>query len=109
MERLFTLGDVVDFTARKPSAIYTDIRLGLFPAPVRVRRNAVRWRESDLAAWAAALPQGVDSGMAATARAARAIARRKHWAAALPQGVDSAERAKGASKSVRVPRNRAAA
>lgn len=39
---------------KKKSALYADMRAGLFPQPVRIGRRAVAWRESDLAAWQAA-------------------------------------------------------
>ena len=68
MEKLFRLGDVIGFTGRGATAIYADIKDGLFPSPVRLGRGtAVRWRQSDLTAWAAALPQGVDSSISAAA------------------------------------------
>ena len=93
MEKLFTLGDLIESLKRKPSAIYEDIRLGLFPPPVRIGRNAVRWRESDLDAWVAGLPQGVDNAINADARKAKARARGDKAAdleaTAPPQSADS--------------------
>jgi prophage regulatory protein len=38
-------------TGRSRSSIYRDVRLGLFPAPVRIGRNAVGWRTSVVEAW----------------------------------------------------------
>ena len=38
-------------TGRSRSSLYRDIRLGLFPAPVRIGRNSVGWPTSTIEAW----------------------------------------------------------
>lgn len=47
------LPTVVQRTGLSRSSIYALVSDGLFPAPVRIGRRAVAWRESDLDHWAA--------------------------------------------------------
>lgn len=47
------LPKVIERTGLSRSSIYTLISDGLFPAPVRIGRRAVAWREADLETWAA--------------------------------------------------------
>jgi prophage regulatory protein len=54
-DRLLRLSDVMERTGLGRSTIYRKISEGTFPAPVKVGQAAVRWKESDLAAWIAAL------------------------------------------------------
>ncbi|MEM9434200.1 MAG: AlpA family phage regulatory protein [Pseudomonadota bacterium] len=42
---------VEELTSLSASAIYKKIELGTFPRPVRIRRQAVAWRESDILTW----------------------------------------------------------
>lgn len=57
-ERLLTYKEVMRATGfRSRTSIWNHVRDHSFPAPLRIGRNAVRWRASDLAAWMAALPE----------------------------------------------------
>lgn len=46
------LPKVIERTGLSRSSIYAMISDGLFPAPVRIGRRAVAWREADLHLWA---------------------------------------------------------
>lgn len=47
------LPKVIERTGLSRSSIYALISDGLFPAPVRIGRRAVAWRDADLEVWAA--------------------------------------------------------
>lgn len=47
------LPKVIERTGLSRSSIYSMIGEGLFPAPVKIGRRAVAWREADLDRWAA--------------------------------------------------------
>jgi prophage regulatory protein len=51
MDRLLRRSEVEDQVALKRSAIYELMSENKFPKPVRVAGRAVRWRQSDIAAW----------------------------------------------------------
>jgi prophage regulatory protein len=51
MDRLLRLSDVTSRTGMSKSTIYRKIGQGLFPAPVSVGGQSVRWRESDINTW----------------------------------------------------------
>lgn len=53
MQKILRLPAVQEVTGKSRSGIYSDIALGLFPAPVRLGRRAVGWRADDLAVWLA--------------------------------------------------------
>ena len=53
MDKLLRRHEVEDVVALKSSAIYKKISENKFPKPVRVAGRAVRWRQSDIAAWIA--------------------------------------------------------
>lgn len=52
-ERFLRLPDVEQQTGKKKSAIYHDMKLGLFPKPIRLGRRCVAWRESEVQVWMA--------------------------------------------------------
>lgn len=55
MDRLLRLREVIARTGMGKSTIYRKIKKGLFPAPVSVGGQSVRWRESDIDRWMQAL------------------------------------------------------
>lgn len=59
LDRLLRRREVEEITGLSRSAIYRKISEGTFPRPVKIGSTAVRWRESDIEAWMASLP---DSG-----------------------------------------------
>lgn len=46
-----TLKDIEALTQVNPSTIYRWIDKGLFPAPIKLGVNCVRWRTSAISAW----------------------------------------------------------
>lgn len=54
-ERLLRLREVLDRASLSKATVYRKIASGEFPKPVSVGRQSVRWRESDVAGWIAAL------------------------------------------------------
>lgn len=54
--RLLDKWAVEQRTALDITTIYRKMRAGTFPAPVRIGKRRVAWREADLAAWEARLP-----------------------------------------------------
>ena len=56
-DRLVRLREVAAMVGLSKATIYRKVRAGEFPAPVSVGSQSVRWRESDLQAWIAALSQ----------------------------------------------------
>ncbi len=55
-ERLLRRVEVENLIGLSRSAIYLRMQSGQFPQPVRVGKNAVRWRESAVRSWIAARP-----------------------------------------------------
>lgn len=55
ISRLLRLPEVTAKTGLARSTIYHQMSRGEFPEPVRITRNCVAWRESDLDAWIAGL------------------------------------------------------
>ena len=55
-DRLLRRRQVEEITGLARSSIYRQMDRGSFPRPVRVGPSAVRWRESDIAAWLASRP-----------------------------------------------------
>ncbi len=51
MDKLLRLAMVEDQVALKRSAIYELMSENKFPKPLKVANRAVRWRQSDIAAW----------------------------------------------------------
>ena len=56
IDRLMRLQEVEEVTGLKHASIYRFMRDGSFPLPVRVSATAVRWKESDIAAWIESRP-----------------------------------------------------
>ena len=55
--RLLRRRQVEEITGIGRSSIYRLMKSGEFPQRVRVGRNAVRWRESDITAWVESRPE----------------------------------------------------
>jgi prophage regulatory protein len=51
LDRFLKRQEVEAVTGYSRSSIYRLIGLGEFPAPIAFNQRAVRWRESDVAAW----------------------------------------------------------
>ena len=49
--RLMRLPEVVRLCGISRSQLYRMVRSGEFPAPVRISRRAVAWREKEILAW----------------------------------------------------------
>jgi prophage regulatory protein len=49
--KILRLPEVRELTGKSRSSIYVDVKLGLFPRPVKLGRRAIGWLEADLAAW----------------------------------------------------------
>ena len=57
-DRLLTYKEVMRATGfRSRTSIWNHVRDHSFPPPLRIGRNVVRWRASDISAWMATLPQ----------------------------------------------------
>lgn len=50
-ERILRRREVELMTGRSRSSIYEDVRSGQFPAPVRLGKSAVGWRQSEVERW----------------------------------------------------------
>jgi len=55
-EVLYRLPDVVAITGRRRATIYRDITEGTFPRPVRLGKQSVAWKKSELDRWIASRP-----------------------------------------------------
>ena len=49
--KLLTLREVEEITGVSKSKIYRDKRIGLFPQPLRLGKNCVRWRTDEIVDW----------------------------------------------------------
>ena len=56
-DRLLRLSEVQTRTALSRTTIYRKMRDGSFPEPLKIGVRAVRWPESEIAAWLAARPR----------------------------------------------------
>lgn len=54
-DRLLRMRDVMQLAGLGRSTIYRKVSDQTFPQPVKVGQAAVRWKQSELAAWMAAL------------------------------------------------------
>ncbi len=52
-EILLRLPEVVRRTGRRRSSIYSDMRAGRFPSPVKIGPRAIAWPESTVERWIA--------------------------------------------------------
>ena len=55
-DRLLRRRQVEDMTGMSRASIYRLMHKGEFPRPVKVGSTAVRWKESDIAAWIESRP-----------------------------------------------------
>ena len=51
--RLVRLTEVIDTTGRSRSSIYSDIKEGVFPKPIKIGKRAVAWPSEDITKWIA--------------------------------------------------------
>jgi prophage regulatory protein len=57
VEPLLTCKEIQTLTGIKSrSTIWRRVKLGTFPAPVRMGENALRWRDQDVRIWLESLP-----------------------------------------------------
>jgi prophage regulatory protein len=56
MQRLLRRPHVSEMTGLPRTTLYAAIAEGRFPAPVRIGRRAVAWREADVLQWLASRP-----------------------------------------------------
>lgn len=54
---LIKLPEVIQETALSRSSIYAAMKLGLFPAPVKIGRRAVAWRAEEIEQWRISRPK----------------------------------------------------
>lgn len=51
MNRMFRLPEVISVTGLSRSAVYAQIKAGLFPRPVKLSARAVAWPLEDIERW----------------------------------------------------------
>jgi predicted DNA-binding transcriptional regulator AlpA len=56
-DRLLDVHEVAAMLGRARSTVWSDVKLGIFPAPLRVGRRNVRWRKSLVEAYIGRLEQ----------------------------------------------------
>ena len=56
-DRLLRLRDVAYLVGMSKATIYRKLKAGEFPWPVSTGGSTVRWKESDISGWIAALTQ----------------------------------------------------
>lgn len=61
-DRFLRLEEVKLKTRKSKSAIYREIAEGTFPAPVRVGKRAIAWRQSTIDAWMEVIEQAAMEG-----------------------------------------------
>ena len=57
VDRLMTIAEVLQVTGFSRSSIYSLMRQGVFPEPLKVGPRAVRWRESEIREWERSRPR----------------------------------------------------
>jgi prophage regulatory protein len=57
-DRILRVPEVQSFTGVSRSALYSMLRRGEFPRPVKIGDRAIGWRQTDLEAWIESLPRG---------------------------------------------------
>ena len=60
-DRLVGIHEVQELTSLSHSSLYSFMRQGLFPKPLRVGPKAVRWLESDLQQWMETRPKAMEA------------------------------------------------
>ncbi len=61
-ERLLKLPEVERITSLKRSTIYNKIKLGQFPAPLKLTERSSAWRESQIQEWINSRPVALQEG-----------------------------------------------
>ena len=56
LDRLLPMLPVMDLTSLSKASIYRKIADGSFPAPLKIGKSRVAWRQSDIAKWMALRP-----------------------------------------------------
>ena len=64
MDRLLTAKEVAQSLGCCSLTLYRNVQRGLFPRPVKVGPQRVRWRESEVNAWLDGLPRAGGNGIA---------------------------------------------
>jgi prophage regulatory protein len=57
LDRLLTVPAVVDLTSLSKATVYRKVADGSFPAPLKIGKSRVAWREQDIADWVARQPR----------------------------------------------------
>lgn len=50
-DRLLRIGEVLKRIPISRTSLYDGMKLGLYPAPIRIGKRTVAWRESEINAW----------------------------------------------------------
>lgn len=50
-QQLYRLPDVIRITGRGRSSIYSDVKAGRFPSPIKIGPRAVAWARSEIDSW----------------------------------------------------------
>jgi prophage regulatory protein len=53
LERLLRISSVMEVTSLSKASIYRKLAEGTFPAPLKIGKSRVAWRQSAIAAWMA--------------------------------------------------------
>lgn len=59
--KLLRAKEVADMTGLSISTFYAQIRLGIFPKPLKTSANTVAWRYSDIVGWIDSLEEATRS------------------------------------------------
>ncbi len=51
--RMVRLAEVIRTTGRSRSSIYTDIKEGTFPKPIKIGKRSIAWSSEDISNWIA--------------------------------------------------------
>ena len=62
---LLTRREVESYVRLSRASIYTMMRRGAFPAPIKIGAQAVRWRKSEIDDWLEARPRATGNAKAA--------------------------------------------
>lgn len=67
MHKLLRIGDVLGRTGLKRSFLYSEIKRGKFPEPIKVSPRVALWPEAEISAWqACAISQADDESIRQT-------------------------------------------
>lgn len=56
--KLILVSDLRQLTRLSKTTIYREIRRGAFPKPLRLARNRIAWKQTEVLNWIASLPRG---------------------------------------------------